>query len=123
GVTSVLIGTGAGTWLMNRALEQAWSRPIHRLWLHTCSHDHPGALAFYFRSGVRPFRQQLEIGPDPRLAGIVRRSAGKRIPVIECWSRNQRESDDRHRPTRLTLSPPRRQRNAALRPSPIPPPQ
>ena len=30
GVTPGLIGKGAGRWLMNRALELAWSRPIRR---------------------------------------------------------------------------------------------
>ena len=37
GVTAKLVGTGAGRWLMHRALELSWSRPIRRLWLHTCS--------------------------------------------------------------------------------------
>ena len=46
GVTAKLVGSGAGRWLMNRALDIAWSRPIERLWLHTCTNDHPAALAF-----------------------------------------------------------------------------
>lgn len=83
GVASALIGTGAGRWLMNRALEHAWSRPIQRLWLHTCTLDHPGALAFYLRSGFRPFRQQVEVAADPRLAGTAPRNAANHIPVIE----------------------------------------
>ena len=41
---------------MNRALELAWSRPISRVWVHTCTFDHPSALAFYQRSGFLPFR-------------------------------------------------------------------
>ena len=41
GVTAKLIGSGAGRWLMNRALELAWSRPVARLWVHTCTFDHP----------------------------------------------------------------------------------
>ena len=41
GVTAKLIGSGAGRWLMNRALELSWSRPIARLWVHTCTFDHP----------------------------------------------------------------------------------
>src|SRR6476661_6991805 len=28
GVTEKCVGTGAGRWLMNRALERAWSRPV-----------------------------------------------------------------------------------------------
>jgi GNAT superfamily N-acetyltransferase len=49
GVTAKLVGTGAGRWLMNRALELAWSREIKRVWLHTCTFDHPAALPFYQR--------------------------------------------------------------------------
>ena len=50
GVTEKFVGAGAGRWLMNRALEIAWSRPVGRVWLPTCTFDHPAALAFYQRS-------------------------------------------------------------------------
>jgi GNAT superfamily N-acetyltransferase len=83
GVTERLIGSGAGRWLMNRALEIAWSRPIGRVWVHTCTFDHPAALAFYQRSGFRPFRQQIEIADDPRLDGTVPRDVARHVPVIE----------------------------------------
>ena len=53
GVTSKLIGSGAGRWLMNRALERAWTRPLKRVWVHTCTFDHPAALSFYQRAFVR----------------------------------------------------------------------
>jgi GNAT superfamily N-acetyltransferase len=83
GVTAKLVGTGAGRWLMNRALELAWSRPVSRVWLHTCSFDHPAALAFYQRSGFRPFRRQVEIADDPRLDGTAPRDVARHVPVIE----------------------------------------
>lgn len=83
GVTAKLVGSGAGRWLMNRALDIAWSRPIERLWLHTCTYDHPAALAFYRRSGFRPFRRQIEVRDDPRLDGTVPREAASHVPVIE----------------------------------------
>jgi GNAT superfamily N-acetyltransferase len=83
GVTSKLIGSGAGRWLMNRALELAWSRPVSRVWVHTCTLDHPGAVAFYQRSGFRPFRRQVEIADDPRLDGTLSRSAARHVPIIE----------------------------------------
>ena len=83
GVTANLIGSGASRWLMNRALELAWSRPVVRVWLHTCTFDHPAALAFYQRSGFRPFRRQVEIADDPRLDGTVPRNAARHIPIIE----------------------------------------
>jgi GNAT superfamily N-acetyltransferase len=83
GVTADLIGSGAGRWLMNRALELIWSRPVTRVWVHTCSLDHPAALAFYQRSGFRPFRRQIEISDDPRLDGTLPRGAAGHVPIIE----------------------------------------
>ena len=83
GVTGKLIGGGAARWLMNRALERAWSRPVSRFWVHTCTLDHPSAVAFYQRSGFRAFRRQVEIEDDPRLDGTAPRSAAKHVPIIE----------------------------------------
>jgi len=83
GVTSNLLGMGAGRWLMNRTLELAWSRDVVRVWLHTCTFDHPSALAFYQRSGFRPFRRQIVVGDDPRLDGTASREVARHVPIIE----------------------------------------
>lgn len=82
GVSERLVGTGAGRWLMNRALDLAWAHPIRRLWLHTCSFDHPSAVPFYMRSGFRPFKRQIEYYDDPRLTGLLPRDAAPNIPLI-----------------------------------------
>ena len=81
GVTAPLVGGGAARWLMNRALEKVWQRPISRFWVHTCTLDHPNALGFYRRSGFVPFRRQIEIAPDPRLQGVSLASR-ERTPVL-----------------------------------------
>ena len=81
GVGASLVGGGAARWLMNRALELAWQRPISRFWVHTCTLDHPNAVAFYMRSGFVPFRRQVEIEPDPRLQGYCLASR-QRTPVL-----------------------------------------
>ena len=83
GVTANLIGSGAGSWLMNRALELIWSRQVARVWVHTCTLDHPSASVFYQRAGFRPFRRQVEIADDPRLDGTLPRSAARHVPIIE----------------------------------------
>jgi GNAT superfamily N-acetyltransferase len=83
GVTAKLVGTGAGRWLMNRALDIAWSRPVERVCLHTCTFDHPAALAFYQRSGFRVFRRQVEVADDPRLDGTAPREVARHVPIIE----------------------------------------
>ena len=83
GVTAPFIGTGAARWLMNEALARAWSRPVRRVWIHTCTLDHPAALAFYQRTGFRPFARQIEIVDDPRLTGVLPRTAAPQVPIIE----------------------------------------
>ena len=82
GVSQPLLSKGAGRWLMNRALSRAWSRPIHRLWVHTCNLDHPRALAFYMRSGFRPFKRMVEIYDDPRLDGTLPSHVAPHQPAI-----------------------------------------
>jgi GNAT superfamily N-acetyltransferase len=83
GLTAPLIGSGAGRFMMNRALDSAWSRSIRRFWVHTCTFDHQGALAFYVRSGFRPFRIEVVITDDPRLTGLAPRTAAPHVPLIE----------------------------------------
>ena len=82
GLTEAIIGQGAGRWLMNRAIDRAWSQPIGRFWVHTCSVDHPLALGFYMRSGFVPFRRQVEVFDDPRLLGVLPEEAAPHVPVL-----------------------------------------
>ena len=82
GVAPVLIGTPAGRMLMNHAIDLAWSQPITRFHVHTCTLDHPAALFFYRRSGFTPVRQQIEIMPDPRLSGVLPLDAGPHVPIF-----------------------------------------
>jgi GNAT superfamily N-acetyltransferase len=82
GLSGKLVGTGAGRWAMNRAIARAWSKPIARFWVHTCSIDHPNALDFYRRSGFVPYERKIEIMDDPRLVGLVPRDAAPQIPLI-----------------------------------------
>lgn len=83
GLTAKLIGTGAGRFLMNRALQRAWRPGVIRVWVHTCSFDHPNALAFYQRAGFRPFRRQVEVADDPRLDGTLSRDVARHVPIME----------------------------------------
>jgi GNAT superfamily N-acetyltransferase len=82
GVTAGLIGGGAARWMMNRAIDRAWSQPIRRFWVHTCSLDHPGAPAFYIRSGFTAFRRQVEVADDPRLVGQAPSDSAPQVPLI-----------------------------------------
>jgi GNAT superfamily N-acetyltransferase len=82
GVVPEAIGQGAGRFLMDRAIEKAWARPIRRLWVHTCTLDHPSALGFYLRSGFRPYEYLVEVADDPRLTGHLAPDAAPQFPII-----------------------------------------
>lgn len=83
GLTDRLIGSGAGRFLMDRAITLAWAQPITRLHVHTCTLDSPQALDFYIRSGFTPYKRQVEIDDDPRLVGLLPREVGRHVPLIE----------------------------------------
>ena len=68
---------------MDKAIQLAWAEPIDRFWVHTCTLDHPRALAFYMRSGFTAYRRELEVADDPRLTGVLPREAAPQIPIIE----------------------------------------
>jgi GNAT superfamily N-acetyltransferase len=82
GVTPDLIGQGAGRFLLARAIEIAWSHRPRRVMLHTCTLDHPRALEFYRRAGFVPYKREVEVAPDPRLAGTLPMTAAKHCPVL-----------------------------------------
>ena len=84
GLYESAVGKGVGRWLMARALERAWARKsVKRLFVHTCTLDHPRALDFYRKSGFKPCKTMLEVTPDPRLRGVLPRSAAPHVPIIE----------------------------------------
>jgi GNAT superfamily N-acetyltransferase len=82
GLTPASIGKGYGRALMDEALRLAWSKPINRLFVHTCTFDSPLALPFYIRSGFNPVAVSVEIHDDPRLAGKLPLTASPQVPLI-----------------------------------------
>lgn len=83
GVAASEIGSGAGRFMMAALLERAWSTAPDRVWLHTCTLDHPNALPFYQRQGFRAYKRTLGVYPDPRAEGVLDRTAAAHIPLIE----------------------------------------
>jgi GNAT superfamily N-acetyltransferase len=83
GFAPAFIGKGAGAWLMDEAKRAARESGAKRLWLHTCSFDHPKAPAFYKRQGFRIYAAGYEIMDDPRLLGLLPRDAAPHVPLIE----------------------------------------
>ncbi len=83
GLVPELTGKGHGKWLMAMALQAGWGEAgVERLWVHTCTLDAPGALAFYIKSGLVAYQRQVETFPDPRLSGLIHREAAPQIPII-----------------------------------------
>ncbi len=82
GVTPEMVGRGAGRTLLAHCLPLAWDYKPHRVWLHTCTSDHPSALAFYKKFGFVPFKRAIEIADDPRLTGDLPPSAAPHVPIL-----------------------------------------
>jgi GNAT superfamily N-acetyltransferase len=74
GLMPDFIGRRLGPFLLNAAIEQAWSRPIERFWVHTCTFDHPRALPLYQRAGFVVYARRQVSFDDPRESGILPRS-------------------------------------------------
>ncbi|MDX1980988.1 MAG: GNAT family N-acetyltransferase [Bryobacteraceae bacterium] len=82
GIVPSEIGKGLGRILIHHAIQAAWSHQPVRLWLHTCTLDHPAALGFYQRAGFKPYRRAVEIAPDPRLTGKLPLEAAPQVPCL-----------------------------------------
>lgn len=87
GLVPELTGQGHGRWLIAQALMRAWRRDVTRVWVHTCTLDHPHALGFYRASGFAPFARAIESFADPRLSGHLPRDAAPQIPLLDPASR------------------------------------
>jgi GNAT superfamily N-acetyltransferase len=83
GVVTEATGTGAARFLMQSVLDKAWSWGVRRVWLHTCTFDHPAALRFYQARGFRPYKLAIEVSEDPRLTGYLPETAGPHVPLIK----------------------------------------
>jgi len=82
GLVPELAGQGHGRWLLAEALRLAWREGVDRVHVHTCSLDHPAALAAYRRAGFTPFKRTIERFRDPRLLGILPTTAAPQIPLL-----------------------------------------
>ena len=82
GLVPELTGKGHGDWLMAQALAIGWRKDVQRMWVHTCTLDHPGALGFYRRNGFTPFARAIETFADPRLIDVLPRDTAPQTPLI-----------------------------------------
>ena len=65
GLLPEFTGRGWGKYLLSVAVETAWQSGAPRVWLHTCTLDHPAALPNYLRRGFRPVREETYVAELP----------------------------------------------------------
>jgi len=92
GLVPELAGLGHGRWLLAEAVRRAWAPGVRRVHVHTCSLDHPAALAAYVRAGFTPFKRAIERFPDPRLAGYLPRDSAPQVPLLGTEERDLPDS-------------------------------
>lgn len=59
GLAPDAIGRGLGKHLLSCAVRDAWASGPSRVWVHTCTLDHPHALPNYRTRGFAPYRTEV----------------------------------------------------------------
>lgn len=58
GLAGPFIGQGLGGHLLSHAISSAWRWGAKRVWVHTCSFDHPNALGNYLARGMKIYKEE-----------------------------------------------------------------
>ena len=58
GLLEEYIGKGIGGYALSEAIRKSFERNIKRVWLHTCTLDHPNALKNYIARGMTVFKKE-----------------------------------------------------------------
>ena len=59
GLLAEFIGQGLGKYFLQWTIDKAWSYQPKRLWLHTCTLDHPAALPNYLKAGFTLYKEEM----------------------------------------------------------------
>lgn len=65
GLMPEFVGRGWGGHLLTLAVHEAWALGAERVWLHTCTLDHPAALPNYRKRGFRQVREEVYTAEVP----------------------------------------------------------
>jgi GNAT superfamily N-acetyltransferase len=68
GLLPRFVGGGLGGHLLTAAIERGWATGARRVWIHTCTLDHPHALANYQARGMLLYQERTEfenVAPQP----------------------------------------------------------
>ncbi len=58
GLLEEYIGKGIGGYALSEAIKRSFEKNIKRVWLHTCTLDHPNALKNYIARGMTVFKKE-----------------------------------------------------------------
>ena len=58
GLLEEYIGKGIGGYALSVAIRKSFEKNIRRVWLHTCTLDHPNALKNYIARGMTIFKKE-----------------------------------------------------------------
>ena len=58
GLLEEYIGKGIGGYALSEAIKKSFEKDIKRVWLHTCTLDHPNALKNYIARGMTIFKKE-----------------------------------------------------------------
>jgi GNAT superfamily N-acetyltransferase len=70
GLMPEFIGQRLGGYFLRWLIDQAWTYDPKRLFVHTCTEDHPAAIHNYQRHGFVPYDQVSEEIPNPAKSGL-----------------------------------------------------
>lgn len=59
GLVGSFIGRGLGGYLLSHAIRSAWEWGAKRVWVHTCTLDHPNALTNYLARGMKIYKREI----------------------------------------------------------------
>ena len=59
GLLEEYIGRGIGGYALSVAIRKSFEKDIKRVWLHTCTLDHPNALKNYIARGMTVFKKEI----------------------------------------------------------------
>lgn len=65
GLVPEFIGQGLGKYFLQWAVDRAWDYGPRRLWLHTCTLDHPNAVPNYLKAGFAIYKEESKEWQPP----------------------------------------------------------
>ena len=70
GLLAAIVGAGLGGHLLTCAIERGFAMGAKRVWVHTCTQDHPQALANYKARGLRLYKEEtIDVNQPSRSSG------------------------------------------------------